>query len=391
MGEMTFVDLLVVGGGPAGLSAATAFREHGGTGDVLLVSADPALPYDRPPLSKTYLRGDSGEADLPMQPATFYRDQRIATHLGTEVLALDPARSTATLTGGSTVHYRRCVLATGADPAPMPVPGADHPDVRLLRSLISARALVGRAAAARSPVVLGSGFIGCEAAASLAARGLAVTLVTDEAQPQRARLGDAVGKRIAAWLADAGVTLILGSPVRRIERGRVVHPADGPPIEADLVLMAGGVRPHGRLAEDAGLAVADGRVVADEHMRTSAPNVFAAGDVAYAHNASAGRPLRVEHWGEALIMGEIAGTVAAGGEAAWTDAPGFWSTVGERTIKYAAWGDGFDHVRFIEHDDGSFTAWYGRDGVTVGVLTFEADEDYEAGRAAVQRARPFAS
>lgn len=381
-------DLVVIGGGPAGYAAVKAFTDHGG-GDALLVSADPALPYNRPPLSKTYLRGDSGEEDLPIEPASFYDSRGITTRLGTEVAAVDPDRSTVRLVGGEIIPFRRCVLATGAQPAPMPVPGAEHPHVWQLRSLVSARALAGRAADARTAVVLGSGFIGCEAAVSLARRGLAVTMVTQEAMPQRARLGDAVGERIATWLADEGVTLLLNSPVDGVDDGHTVRVPTGPPITADLVLMAGGAAPDSRLAADAGLSIADGRIVVDDHMRTDAPHIFAAGDVAYAHNSAAGRALRVEHWGEALVMGEIAGIVAADGEAAWRNAPGFWSELGDRILKYVAWGDGFDDVRFVEHGPDAFTAWYGRDGVTVGVLTHGADEDYDSGRSAVEEHHPF--
>ena len=383
------IGLLVIGGGPAGLSAAKAYRRHGGDGRVLLVSADTALPYNRPPLSKDFLRGESGERDLPLESPQFYRDNEIDAVLGSEVTRLDPDGEVAVLSTGEAIGYRACVLATGSQPRPMPVPGADHPSVRQLRSLTSGRELVAHADAARSAVVLGSGFIGCEAAASLARRGLAVTLVSREAMPQQARLGAAAGARLAEWLAAEGVTLVLDTRVDGIDDGRRVRLPDRAPVEADLVLMAGGVTPRGELAEAAGLHTEDGRVVVDERMRSSAPAVYAAGDVAYAHNAAAGRRLRVEHWGEALTMGEIAGTVAAGGEARWANAPGFWTTVGDRTLKYAAWGDGFDEARLVEHGADGFTVWYGRDGVLVGVLTADQDDDYERGTARIERAARF--
>ena len=165
---------------------------------------------------------------------------------------------------------------------------------------------------------------------------------------------------------------------------------EGDPLDADLVLLAAGVRPRSDLARDAGLELSDDdEVVVAETMRTAAPRVLACGDCARARHALAGRPLHVEHWGDALAQGEIAGTTAAGGEAAWTTVPGFWSTIGERTLKYAAWGDGFDEVRVREHGDGAFTAWYATDGRCVGVLAHDRDEDYETGRDLIERGAPI--
>ena len=184
------------------------------------------------------------------------------------------------------------------------------------------------------------------------------------------------------------MALHLGAGVESIEPG-VVRVPGAPAIEADLVLTAAGVRPRAELAEAAGLEVRDGRIVTDERMRTSAPGVYAAGDVALATNAAAGRRLPVEHWGEALNHGEVAGAQAAGGDAEWATAPGFWSTIGERTLKHVAWGDGFDEARLVVHPGGGWTVWYGRGGTTVGVLTHECDEDYEHGRGLVERARPL--
>ena len=156
----------------------------------------------------------------------------------------------------------------------------------------------------------------------------------------------------------------------------------GASLTAELILTAAGATPESALAQQAGLKLADGRIVVDERMATDWPGVFAAGDVAFAHNAAAGRSLRVEHWGEALRMGEVAGRNAAGGDDSWSDVPGFWSQIGDHTIKYAAWGDGYDSADLVEHAGGGFTVWYARDGKAVGVLTVNADDDYERGRSA---------
>jgi 3-phenylpropionate/trans-cinnamate dioxygenase ferredoxin reductase component len=380
--------LVIIGGGPAGLEAARAFREAGAEGEVTLVSADEHPPYDRPPLSKDFLRGESEEDSLPLEDESFYHDNEIEIKLGTPARVLDVIRRTVTLEGGQSLSYGSCIIATGAAPKPLPVPGADRSAVRYLRSRRDARELRDAAASAHSAVVVGSGFIGCEAAASLARRGMAVTLVSAEELPQAARLGRAAGERLQAWLEDDGVVLRLGVEVGRIDDGHRVRLTDATSAEGDLILIAGGVEPSAALARDAGLSVARDRVRVDAHMRSSRPDVLAAGDVAFAFNADAGRHLSVEHWGEALAMGRVAGVTAAGREASWAEVPGFWSTIGDRTLKQAAWGDGFDEAHLVEHGDGAFTVWYGQDGLTVGVLTHDADDDYERGRRLIEARQP---
>ncbi|NMH98301.1 FAD-dependent oxidoreductase [Pseudonocardia acidicola] len=381
--------LVIVGGGPAALSAARGYRACGGAGEIRLISDDRARPYDRPPLSKEYLRGETTAESLPMEPAEFYDEQRVTVDLDRTVATIHPGDRYVVLGDGERLDYRTCVLATGAAPRRLPVPGADHPGVLVLRSLDDARALRAAAGRAGTAVIIGSGFIGCEAAASLAGRGLRVTVVSSEEVPHAARLGPEVGRRIAGWLREQGVDVIGGAEVIAVADGRRVELDGRPPVAADLILMATGVSPRTEPAATAGIVLRDGRIPVDERMRTQVPGILAAGDVTLARNAAAGRHLAVEHWGEAVAMGEIAGVTAAGGGARWDRAPGFWSTIGHRTCKYAAWGDGFDTVRVAEHGDGAFTAWYGREGVTVGVLTHGADDDYDRGRALVERHAPL--
>ena len=377
--------LVVIGSGPAGVSAATAYREAGGRGPVRLVTADQDLPYERPPLSKDVLRGEAGAEETFLNDPGFYRDHDIEIVLASPVAALLPDESAIRFEDGRTIAYDSCVLATGSKPIRPNLPGADSAHV--LRSRRDAMGLADAAARATTAVVAGSGFIGCEAAASLAARGIGVTLVTEEARPQEARLGAWAGDRIAAWLREAGVELVGADRLAEIMAGSV-RTEGGARYPADLVLLATGVKPMAGLAEGAGLAMQDGRVLVTADLRTSVPSVLAAGDVAYAVNASAGRAISVEHWGDALAMGEIAGRVAAGESAEWDQAPGFWSTIGDRTLKYAAWGDGYDDVR-VDADDEGFTVRYGRDGELVGVLTHERDADYESGQSDVQARAPW--
>jgi NADPH-dependent 2,4-dienoyl-CoA reductase/sulfur reductase-like enzyme len=245
-----------------------------------------------------------------------------------------------------------------------------------------------------SVVIVGSGFIGCEAAASLAMRGTEVTVVSLDDLPQGGLLGEETGQRIRGWLEGYGVRLRMSAEVREISQtseGFEIALADGERLPADAVLLGTGASPRLELAEKAGLTVEPGGILTDASMRTEAPGVYAVGDISYAYNPAAGRRLHVEHWGEALNMGEVAGTVMAGGEAQWDTAPGFWSTIGERTIKYTAWGDGFDRAHLVEHDaaDESFTVWYEREGICVGVLTHNFDEDYEKGRKLVESGSPM--
>lgn len=390
---MSTVGLVVVGAGPAGRSAVEGYRSEGGTGRVVLVGDEDLLPYERPPLSKDFLRGDSGIEGLESEGPDWYAERDVEVRRRTRAVALDREARTLALSDGTTVTYERCVLATGSSAVPPGIPGAREAlesgdRVHVLRSAGQATELRRVAAGARSAVVVGSGFIGCEAAVSLARRGLDVTVLTPEQVPQQARLGDDAGRRIAGWLEDEGITVLLGTEVLRLAPGGIPETEAGP-VPADVVLLATGHQPRTELAEVAGLALQDGRVPTDAGMRTADPHVFAAGDLALAENAGSGRRLIVQHWGEALAMGEIAGRNAAGASQEWAQAPGFWSEIGDRVLKQVAWGDGFDDVRFDADADGAFTAWYGKDGVLVGVLTHEHDDDYDRGRELVESGASF--
>jgi NADPH-dependent 2,4-dienoyl-CoA reductase/sulfur reductase-like enzyme len=298
-------------------------------------------------------------------------------------VTLDPGARVVGLSGGRELPYEACLLATGAEPTRLPVPGADQPAVRVIRSLDHVRDLHARLAGRLDSVaVIGSGFIGCEIAASLRLRGHPVSLLSDEAAPNAARLGEAAGKIIGEWLAGEGVELHLGCPVERIDATAdgVRVKAGQTSVAARVAVMAAGVTPRAELAAQAGLELVDGGAIAvDTAMRATGDGLLAAGDVCRAENRAAGRALRVEHWGDALAQGEVAGRSVAGADAAWDAVPGFWSTIGRRTLKYAAWGDGYDESRLETGPGGSFVVRYGRGGALVGVLTHESDDAYEAG------------
>jgi NADPH-dependent 2,4-dienoyl-CoA reductase/sulfur reductase-like enzyme len=380
-------DWLIIGGGPAAIAAARGYRDAGGEGSVAIVTDEHRMPYDRPPLTKQLLRGEMGEGELPLESEGWLSEQRISLISGRAV-SLDADRREVMISGGRGLEYRDAVLATGAEPTRIPVPGADHPGVRVIRALDHVRELIVRLGDGEPVVVIGSGFIGCEIAASLRRRGHSVTLVSDESEPNAGRLGEEAARQIHGWLEEERVQLLLGAAVETIEP-RFIVTAGGAKAQAPVLVMAGGVAPRVELAVSAGLELASGAIPVDAHLRTAKAGLYAAGDVAFAENVTAGRHLRVEHWGDALGQGEVAGRNAAGADAVWDSVPGFWSTIGDHVLKYAAWGDGFDDSRFEDYGDGAFTAWYGLEGRIVGVLTHERDEDYERGSELIARGAPW--
>jgi 3-phenylpropionate/trans-cinnamate dioxygenase ferredoxin reductase subunit len=375
--------LVVVGSGPAGISAAEAFRQHNTHAEIRILTDDPALPYARPPLSKEFLRAEAGLADTELHPARWFDDKMIELIRVSGVDGIDVGEQ-CVFAGAARYPYRWLVLACGAKPSPFSVPGGER--ALQLRTLADAEALRNAAARAHSAVVIGAGFIGCEAAASLAMRGVATTVVAPDRVPQAARLGDEAGDRIVGLLAELGAGYAGPVSVAGLD-DHVVHLDNGVSIDCDLTLAATGVQPQSAIAAAAGIQTRDGRIVVDSRMRTSAENVFAAGDVALADNSAAGRPLAVEHWQDAMDQGGIAGAGAAGQATEWDGVPGFWTTIGAATLKYHAWGDGFQRARLVEHGDG-FSVWYEADDAVVGVLTYNADDDYDRGEDLMRRRSP---
>lgn len=362
--------LIVVGGGAGGHAAVSAFREHGGEGSVVLVSGEDRAPYFRPDLTKGLVTGAVALDAIGLEVDEWYSQRDITLALDCHVDDIDIATHTLATSHGP-MPWGSLIVATGSRASRPPIPGADDPRVVTVRSAADGARLLGLAARAEPVIVIGSGFVGCEAASSLAARGVSVSIAAVEALPQQDRLGP-----------DAGVQLIGGESVERIEHAPVglgvrVHLASGRVLEAASVIVATGAEPAIDLARSAGL-VCDGCIDVQPTMRTEADDVYAVGDVARAWHPVAGRALRVEHWGDAARMGAVAGAVVAGEHATWTDVPGFWSEIAGRQLKYVAWGDGHDEIVVRPSPTGT-TIWYGRADMCVGVLTYEHDEDLELG------------
>lgn len=379
--EMTPTGVIIVGSGPAGVAAAESFREHDADTPLRIISADIDPPYARPPLSKEFLRGETDEVDL--HPARWFGERAIELVGGVRIDRLDLAEHTV-FAGDQRYGYDTLILACGAAPVTPPFPGGER--ALLLRSLADAGTLRTAAENASSAVVIGSGFIGCEAAASLARRGIPVTIVAPSELPQQKRLGSEAAARLRDLVSDAGARHVGGVTVQEITDVGV-RLDNGVTIDCDLVLAATGVSPQSRIAAEAGLKVHESRVVVGSDMATAVPGVYAAGDVALAHHEVAGRPVATEHWQDATDHGTIAGACAAGHESKWDAVPGFWTTIGDATLKYHAWGDGYERSRMLDHGD-SFTVWYESGNAVVGVLTYNADDDYDLGERLIAEGRP---
>ena len=296
--------VVIVGGGAAGLSAAHTLRVKGYDGPVTILSADASPPCDRPNLSKDYLAGHAQEEWIPLRSPDYYRDQRIELLLNTRVSSLDAQAKRLQLSSGQTREFDRLLLATGADPVKLPIPGAADSRVCYLRTYADSRRLVEKAAAAKRVVIIGSSFIGLEVAASLRERGLTVSVVGRDRQPLERVLGPEVGRFMHELHEAHGVRFHLGDSVTRVDGDKVML-ASGTTLEADFLVVGIGVRPSIELAERASLRV-DRGVVVNEYLETSTPDIFAAGDIARWPDPFSGARLRIEHWVVAERQGQVA-------------------------------------------------------------------------------------
>ncbi len=329
--------VVIVGGGAAGNAAAETLRAEGYEGEIVLVGAEPSLPCDRPNLSKDFLAGSAPEEWVFLRTADFYRAHRITLALGTPATGLDPAARELKLADGRVLAWDALLLATGAVPRRLTIPGADLAHVFTLRSLADCRAIIARAGTARSAVVVGASFIGLEAAASLATRGLAVAVVAPETLPMVNVLGPELGAFLKGLHEAHGVGFHLGTTPQAITAQGVTL-ANGTELKADLVIVGIGVRPETGLAEAAGLATGNG-VLVDEFLATSVPGIFAAGDIAswparWGHGQPNGERLRIEHWVVAERQGKIAARNMLGRREPCDIVPFFWTQQYDVSLNY---------------------------------------------------------
>ncbi|PYK51330.1 MAG: pyridine nucleotide-disulfide oxidoreductase [Verrucomicrobia bacterium] len=333
--------VVIVGAGAAGNAAAEMLRREGYGGPIMLIGADKFLPYDRPNLSKDYLAGAAPEEWIPLRPPEFYREQKIDALATTSVTAIDPKKKQVTLSDGSSLGYGALLLATGAEPVRLTIPGDDLPHVCYLRTLADSRRIIEMAKNAKRAVVIGASFIGLEVAASLRERKLEVAVVGKESLPLEKVLGRELGKLIRETHEAHDVKFYLRRTPAVIQE-RDVQLDDGTILDCDLVVVGIGVRPNLALAEKAGIATDNG-VLVDEFLETNVTGIFAAGDIARWPDPRAGR-IRVEHWVVAERQGQTAARNILGAREPFVVPPFFWSNHFDLHIRYVGHGSGGDRA-----------------------------------------------
>ena len=334
--------IVIVGGGAAGFAAAEMLRRRGFGGSIVMVSNDAAPPVDRPNLSKDYLAGSAPEDWLPLRPDDFYNQSKIDLRLATEVTVIDTKQRQVRCANGTSLDYDRLLLATGAEPVRLPVPAADLPHVHTLRSLADCRAIIADTTGAKRALVIGASFIGLEAAAALRSRNIEVHVVAPETRPMERVLGPQLGDFIRALHEEHGVVFHLGETVTAFD-GRRATLKGGGTLETDVVVVGVGVRPRLALAEQAGLTMDHG-VSVDAYLRTSAPDIYAAGDIARWPDPHSGAAIRVEHWVVAERQGQTAARNMLGAQERFDAVPFFWSQHYDVPINYVGHAEQWDEI-----------------------------------------------
>ncbi len=334
--------IVIVGGGAAGFAAAEMLRRKLFGGRIVMLSQDTAPPVDRPNLSKDYLAGSAPEDWLPLRSDEYYREAKIDLCRDVEVTAIDPAKHQVKLSNGEAIPYDRLLLATGAEPVRLPIPGAGPSQVHTLRSLDDCRAIIKAADGARRALVIGASFIGLEVAASLRAREIEVHVVAPEKRPMERVLGAEMGDFVRALHEEHGVIFHLEDSVDRLDGKRVTFKSGGT-LDVDLIVAGVGVRPRLALAEAAGLTL-DRGVAVDAYLQTSAPDIYAVGDIARWPDPHSGATIRVEHWVVAERQGQVAALNMMGERTPFDAVPFFWSQHYDVPINYVGHAEKWDEI-----------------------------------------------
>jgi apoptosis-inducing factor 3 len=366
----------IVGGGAAGNAAAEMLRRKCYAGPITMLSADASAPYDRPNLSKSFLAGTAPPDWIPLRPSEFYSEQGIDLKLNAAVAAIDVAKRQLQLADGSRHAFDALLLATGAEPIRLDIPGATLPHVRYLRTFADSQAIVDKAATAKKAVVIGASFIGMEVAAALRARDIEVHVVAPDAVPMERILGPQMGNFIRKLHERHGVHFHLGTTAVAMDE-KSVSLKNGESLAADLVVVGIGVRPNIGLAQQAGLAV-DRGVNVDEFLQTSVPGIYAAGDIARWPDRLTGERLRVEHWVVAERQGQTAARNILGRRERFDSVPFFWSEQYDFGFSYVGNAPGWDKVEMdgqLGENTQDCTLTYRKAGKKLAVVTVHRDMD----------------
>jgi 3-phenylpropionate/trans-cinnamate dioxygenase ferredoxin reductase subunit len=374
------VEFLLIGGGMASAHCAAELRRRGADGTILLVTREAEPPYERPPLSKEYLRGESERSDAYVHEPAWYEENDVELMTGTNVLGLDLDARTAKVHKAGEVEFGQALLGTGARVNILhEVDGAQLDGIHYLRAFKNADEISEEAEAAERVVMVGGSYIACEVAASLTAKGTSCTCVMREDVPLSLTFGEEVGRYFEGVLRAHGVEIYGGEEVEAfLGDGTVrgVRTRRGREVEGELVVVGAGVHPEVMLAERAGLEVSDG-IVCDARLETSAEGVFAAGDVCSYNSAVHGRRLRIEHWDVALQQGRYAGKAMLGEPEPYREVPYFFSDLADwSSLEYVGPASEWDEVLFRgDPDSDEFLAWYLKDGKVAAALSVERSED----------------
>jgi 3-phenylpropionate/trans-cinnamate dioxygenase ferredoxin reductase subunit len=378
------VDYLLVGGGMAAAHCAAELRRRGAEGSVLLAGREPEPPYERPPLSKEYLRGEAGREDAYVNEPSWYEQNEVELASGVNVMSLDLERRTATLQGGDEVGFGKALLGTGAMVNILRVEGAENEGIHYLRAFGNSDAIRADSEAAEHVVLIGGSYIGSEVAASLTARGVDCTMVMMEEVALSRTFGEAAGRWFQERLEEHGVAVHGGEELEAFEgdgRVRAVLTKSGRVIECEAVIVGAGVRPDAMLAQRAGLDVENG-ILCDSKLQASAEGVYAAGDCCSYDSVIHGRRLRIEHWDVAMQQGMHAAGNMLGEDRDYNVVPYFFSDLADwASLEYV--GPAYEWDQEIwrgDRDSGEFSLWYLKDGRVAGALSVERPEDLAEAR-----------
>jgi NADPH-dependent 2,4-dienoyl-CoA reductase/sulfur reductase-like enzyme len=375
--------VVVIGAGAAGSAAAEMLRREGFPGAVTIVDGEADSPYDRPNLSKDFLAGTAQAEWMPLRPPGFYEEHKVDV-IRARAASIDVAKSEVVLDGNRRVPYGALLLATGAEPVRLDLPGHDQPHVFTLRSWDDSRAIIAAAGGKNCAVVIGASFIGLEVAGSLRQRGLEVRVVAPEASPLERVLGPQLGAHIRKLHEGHGVEFHLQAKPARIEAGSVTLD-NGTLLPADLVVIGVGVRPRLDLATQAGLA-ADRGITVNEFLETSAPGVYAAGDIARWPDPHSGARIRVEHWVLAQRQGQTAARNILGQRERFVAVPFFWSQHYDVAIRYSGHAEQWDRIDVTgKLGRGPASVAYRAKGRTLAVASVGADHMNLQAEAALER------